>query len=69
MKNQELIEYLRGVVELETNHYVQSELIKELKRKIDNLSAPLPDIPEPVKEVVKVPNIGVSILKLLGGMV
>lgn len=69
MNNEDLVEYLRGIVEIETSHYVQDELIKSLKKEIENLKAPLPSIPEPVKEVVEVPNIGVSILIFLVGII
>ncbi|GEM_PF-6117408 len=34
MNNEKLIEYLRGIVEIETSHYVQSELIKRLKKEL-----------------------------------
>ena len=34
MNNEKLIEYLRGNVEIETSHYVQSELIKRLKKEL-----------------------------------
>lgn len=34
MNNEKLIEYLRGIVEIETSHYGQSELIKRLKKEL-----------------------------------
>ena len=34
MNDEKLIEYLRGIVEIETSHYVQSELIKRLKKEL-----------------------------------
>lgn len=49
MNNEKLIEYLRGIVEIETSHYVQSELIKRLKKRIENLNKLPLRIPKPIK--------------------